>query len=540
MDLIPPSWRSNVHRLISWATPFLALVLIGLVYFLGVRTERTGFVREVLDPGLKRITNPVLNAFRGGVPPVHALLIELDSAAVDSMTELEHSAKVRGWLGQSMNAYFVGTMKWGDSTVAAVVSLQEGPRLNDGKADPGALGIRSVLGDTIQGMQRFNIKRITNGQVLHGLLMAQVLSDQHLPSLGRAIVEASTPWYKSGLSCLEGDLDSVSLATWGAESFIAGWYGNELYLAAQQGTAELKYPADPLRQSDWLVAPIMTSLITEIPHNASSIKAQELVVRSLDTFRKGSRSTSEVFQVNAFAKLYALSDLLGQQRTLAWWNLRFVPDSSARLMTVPLLYLDPGPIARIQALTNEKVNRSATNGATFIDRIFDDPVFYQAYIAYLDTLSTPGWSEALFERNADELKLQERIVAGYFPQSGIDRAIFEHNRLVIRSTLYPKDLMLAYFEDRIGSVDRLAVGNVHALPVEVVAFVSENDTVDLQKPIVLSAREPDVPLTYEMIRLQVPSGSMPPSVLLVRPVGLSTTTAVHVGSWNTFSSNPEE
>ncbi|MBK9534558.1 MAG: hypothetical protein IPO10_05170 [Flavobacteriales bacterium] len=49
MDLIPPGWRTKLYRLISWATPFLALVLIGLVYFLGVRTERTGFVREVLD-----------------------------------------------------------------------------------------------------------------------------------------------------------------------------------------------------------------------------------------------------------------------------------------------------------------------------------------------------------------------------------------------------------------------------------------------------------------------------------------------------------
>ena len=60
MDLIPSGWRTKLYHLISWATPFLALVLIGLVYFLGVRTERTGFVREVLDPGLKRITNPVL------------------------------------------------------------------------------------------------------------------------------------------------------------------------------------------------------------------------------------------------------------------------------------------------------------------------------------------------------------------------------------------------------------------------------------------------------------------------------------------------
>ncbi len=540
MDLIPPGWRTKLYRLISWATPFLALVLIGLVYFLGVRTERTGFVREVLDPGLKRITNPVLNAFRGGVPPVHSLLIQLDSAAVDSMLEIEHSAKVRGWLGTSMNAYFVGSVEWGDSTLAAVISLQEGPRINDGKADLGQLQVGLVMGDTIQGMQRFNLKKITNGQVLHGWLMAHVLAEQRLPVLGRSIVEATTPWYKNGLSSLEGALDSTALVRWGAENFIAGWYGNELYLAAQQETAELKYPVDPLRQADWLVAPILTSLIAGTTKNAQTTKAQELVVRSLDAFRKGSRSTSEVFQVNALAKLYALSDLFGQQRTMAWWNLRFVPDSTARLMTVPLQYLEPGPIARIHALTSGNVIRFPSNGSDLIDRMFNDPIFYRAYVAYLDTISTPGWSEALFERYAAELDLQERIVVGYFPQYVLDRAIFEHNRLVIRSTLYPKDLMLAYFEDRIGAVDRLAVGNVHALPVEVVAFVAENDTVELEKPIFIAAREPDMPLTYDMIRLEVSSATSSPSVLLVRPVGLHSTIAVHVGSWNTFSSNPAE
>lgn len=539
MDLDPSNWRSNLYRLISWATPFLALVLIGLVYFLGVRTERTGFVREVLDPGLKRITNPVLNAFRGGVPPVRMIKIRLDSMAVDSIVELEHAAKSQGWLGSSMNAFFVGDVKWGDITMLGVISLKEGLRVNDGKVDPNALHVKLAETDTVHGMQRFTIKKVTGGEVLNEWFTAEVLADQHLPALGRAIVEATTPWDKNGLSCLEGALDSVSLAQWGADQFVAGWYGDELFLAAQQGTSKLKYPAEPLRQADWLVAPIMTALIAGKEKSSPVIKAQEKVVRSLDAFRKGDLLASEVFEINSLAKLYAICDLLGEQRTMVWWNLRFLPDSSSeKLLTVPLQYLDHGPIAQLQALTRTLMLRSSKAGVTFIDRVFNDPMFYSAYIAYLDTMSTPGWSEKLFERKADQLELHERIVMGYFPQAKMDRAMFEHNRLVIRSTLYPKDLLLAYFEDRIGSVDRLAVGNVHSLPVEVVAFVSEKDTVELQRPMTLEAREPDLPLSYDMLRLQVPIGSPPPSILLVRPVGLNETTAVHVGSWNTFSSDP--
>ncbi|HMC96676.1 MAG TPA: hypothetical protein VKG92_03425, partial [Flavobacteriales bacterium] len=65
-------WRPRFlplsSKVVGVVTSGIALLLIGLVYFLGIRSERTGFVREVLDPGLKRITQPVLNAFRGGPP----------------------------------------------------------------------------------------------------------------------------------------------------------------------------------------------------------------------------------------------------------------------------------------------------------------------------------------------------------------------------------------------------------------------------------------------------------------------------------------
>ena len=57
--------RSFLQRLLR---PFLPLGDPGgpRAHLLPVFSERTGFVREVLDLGLKRITLPVLNAFRGG------------------------------------------------------------------------------------------------------------------------------------------------------------------------------------------------------------------------------------------------------------------------------------------------------------------------------------------------------------------------------------------------------------------------------------------------------------------------------------------
>ena len=63
----------------------VSLVLIGLVFYLGARSERSGFIRDVVDPGWRSLSNPVLNAFRGRPPAVARIDLHLAPAAWDSI-----------------------------------------------------------------------------------------------------------------------------------------------------------------------------------------------------------------------------------------------------------------------------------------------------------------------------------------------------------------------------------------------------------------------------------------------------------------------
>ena len=86
------SWLDRSRKMILPLLNLAALVLIGLIYALGVRSERTGFVRDVIDPGFRKLSDPVLNAFRGKPPPVAQLSLELDGAAWDSLNVLAELA----------------------------------------------------------------------------------------------------------------------------------------------------------------------------------------------------------------------------------------------------------------------------------------------------------------------------------------------------------------------------------------------------------------------------------------------------------------
>ena len=69
-------WKHRASRIGVPLLQIAAIVLIGLVYFLGIRSERTGFVRDVIDPGFRKLSDPVLNVFRGKPPPVADITVQ--------------------------------------------------------------------------------------------------------------------------------------------------------------------------------------------------------------------------------------------------------------------------------------------------------------------------------------------------------------------------------------------------------------------------------------------------------------------------------
>ncbi|MDQ3101032.1 MAG: hypothetical protein M3R08_06570, partial [Bacteroidota bacterium] len=84
---------------------------------------------------------------------------------------------------------------------------------------------------------------------------------------------------------------------------------------------------------------------------------------------------------------------------------------------------------------------------------------------------------------------------------------------------------------------RLALANVHALPIEAVAVVSGVDTFQLERPQILLPREMDKPLTYTLVNTRIPRNEDQPERLLVRVLGLSELRSVTIRTWSTFVAN---
>ncbi|HRF80071.1 MAG TPA: hypothetical protein PL070_08290 [Flavobacteriales bacterium] len=120
------------ERMRSTLLAAVALVLIGLVFYLGTRSERSGFVREVIDPGFRSLSDPVLNAFRGKPPAVAQIRIILEQADFDSLElRSERAYRDQRVLG-AFNSSTTVQIEHGDSVVSATIMLREG-LLNKGR-----------------------------------------------------------------------------------------------------------------------------------------------------------------------------------------------------------------------------------------------------------------------------------------------------------------------------------------------------------------------------------------------------------------------
>lgn len=527
-------WERRGRKLIAPLTQLAALVLIGLVFHLGVSSERTGFVREVLDPGFRKLSAPVLNAFRKKPPPVPLFALTLDVKDADSLKVLEQQAfTTRRVLVEDLSA-FNGMLRIGEREIPVAVNLRAGA------IPPGPIGhwpiqLRALPSDTILGMQTFDLMPVVDGTALWSMLLHDMLKNLGGPSLPSGLAELELNGKNRGLYMAMGRPDTRTIAGWSRGSGPTMRYDESLRLNTRSAMAQREFPSTQPPQGEWLSAPL---LMQNVEGRAATERAQR-AIRQMEGFRAGDRKASQVFDVPSVARLLALCDLLGTRSATAWWNLQFVLDSvSSKLVPVPMHILQHGPIDAISGTRLFTDNGNMDAGQELERRWLMDTVIFHAYIAYLDTFSTPGWWEQELERTRLTWGAARNVIHSADRSRDLDLQIVEHDRTVIRQTLYPRDLALAYMRNANDPADGLAIANVHELPIELTGLIfGEQDTVWLLKRMHLLPRDRDKPLHYVVLPFTSLEGYGIPREIVIQVTDAIPARTTHIRSWSTFGAN---
>ncbi len=521
-----------LRRMMRYLLPMVGALLVGMIYYLGIYSERTGFVDQVLDPGLKRITEPVLNAFRGKPPMVLELNIHMEEPERDSLLIVREQALDEGWLGDRSSSFFTATVIHSHDSATGRVALLPG---KGDRFQGDRWPFRVILDgpDTVIGMRSFTMMAVTDLSALHAISFQWALEGSGIPTFGVAFADIRLNDRDLGLYFLEGGLDSSLFDHWGRGAGTLLRFDDELLRGLGATMDASRYPKAVPMQGEWFSAPILVDRRSDAIVTPSMAGAERSALRSLEEFRAGRMAASAVFDVDHLAKLLALCDLFGGQGSMSWWNIRVLADNSAgKLIILPMRYIAGFPITEPLALKAMGRSDPSVAQTDLLDRLLNDPLVLDRYLAFADSFSSEGWLEDSQEQWSSSFEVQLRIMRAELPQLEYDPHVLLHNRDVIRTMLHPKDLALAYSQARSGMVTGISLANVHALSIRATRIIAGADTVTLREPIVLKPRERSKPLNYTLLRMEQGVKEGTDLQIEVGVVGLDEPRFIKIRSWS--------
>ncbi len=224
----------------------------------------------------------------------------------------------------------------------------------------------------------------------------------------------------------------------------------------------------------------------------------------LEHFRSNQLPFHKAFDVDKMATFFALSDLMGADHSIMWQNLRFYFNPVTSLLD-PVGFDANAGRALVHVIGSNRSLHEPIH--KFKDLAFSDVIFYEQYLRELQRLSAPAYLDEFFAAIDDKLQENLNIVYREFPYFHYTKDIFYDNQESIKYALSPAKGLHAYYNQSAGNKVELEVGNIHALPIEVLD-VTYGDGVRLN-PIERAILEPKKSyktVDYRKVDFAVPAG----------------------------------
>ena len=224
----------------------------------------------------------------------------------------------------------------------------------------------------------------------------------------------------------------------------------------------------------------------------------------LDRFRNGELPFQKAFDVKKMATFFAVSDVLGAEHSVMWQNLRFYYNPVTALLE-PVGF-DANAGRKIYHVTGS--NRALHKPIyKFKDLAFSNVVFYEAYTSELERLSSPTYLDKLFSQIDTELEENLNKLYREFPYFHFSKRVFYENQESIQYALNPVNAIHAYHRKSVDDRIEFELGNIHALPIEVLDISREGlVTFQPNDRTILEPKQSYQPLKYEKVTFSIPAG----------------------------------
>jgi hypothetical protein len=389
--------------------------------------------------------------------------ITIDIQYQDFM-KLAHQREIalaRGYLDSDNNDYVPARIRYEDESMDAKLRLK-GDFLDHLNTAKWSFRVELKGESYLFGMRLFSVQHPKTRSYINEWIYHQALKREGIIALRYEFVNVTLNGKDMGIYALEehfekrliehNDYREGPIVRFGEELLFLERFQQSYPFSGAQTNGNLSYFAasiDTFQTSQMFTDPAIF---------AQHVKAMQL----LESFRRGILETSDVFDIEKLAKFFALNDLLGAQHSTNWSNLRFYYNPITSRLEPIGFDGDAG-----QSIKTISIGIGPEVGINHIETIFSDPLFLEEYVRTLERISESSYLDELFEEINGQLERNLRILYREFPYKDFSTGVYYRNSDYIKTVLDPIKGLHAHFHQPFGGGVQLELGNIQALPVEV-------------------------------------------------------------------------
>jgi len=223
----------------------------------------------------------------------------------------------------------------------------------------------------------------------------------------------------------------------------------------------------------------------------------------LESFRRGEKKTSEVFDVEKLASFHAIIDLVGGHHSLDWSDVKFFYNSVSGKIE-PVGY-ESFSVRKTESIAGQRIPENYDQiQFNYHDMVFADPLFFEAYIQAVERICSETYLDAFIKNIQPELDLKLGVLAHEFPYRKFSfEPYFENVELITHNLELPKPFH-AFKEYVKDSVLTISLTPVSDFPVEIVALeIDGKDIIELDSVFCLPAKARNTYAHYFSLNINV-------------------------------------
>jgi len=244
------------------------------------------------------------------------------------------------------------------------------------------------------------------------------------------------------------------------------------------------------------------------------------ISRLLNLFRNGSKTTSEVFDVDKMAKFHAIIDLVGGHHSLDWSDVKLYYNSETKKIE-PVGY-ESFSIRKTERIAGQQIYRTYDDlHYEYHNQLFADPIFFESYIQNLERIASEEYMNAFISKIQNEFNEKLAILSLEWPYRKFDfEAYFENVRLINKNLQLPKPFH-AFIQSHDKDSIVLSLAPVSDYPLKIVGIKKKNKTTTLNVGFILPPKARQTVLKYSEVTFYGDFSKLKDIVLLATIPGSS-------------------